>query len=130
MQHSSRTWIGPGLPVVLRSIPGWLSPLAIVYFGFITVCRFQKGIDSDYLERCIPNPALRVFYFSLALVVYSSLNGLVKYARRRQDRRGLGPDVIEAPRIKKKLPGNVDWIPEAIQMRETGESDVHRFCRK
>ncbi|KAG8730102.1 hypothetical protein FRC11_007420, partial [Ceratobasidium sp. 423] len=36
----------------------------------------------------------------------------------RQDRRSLGFDVVEPPRIKKKLPGNIDWIPEAIRARE------------
>ncbi|KAJ1305083.1 hypothetical protein OPQ81_000123 [Rhizoctonia solani] len=117
MHPSSRSLIGPGFPVVLRMIPGLLIPPISIYTGLVVVCRSQKGVDSDYLQTCIPNPILRTLYFSLALVVYLSLSNLAGYIRRRQDRRRLGPDVIEPPRIKKKLPGNIDWIPEAIRAR-------------
>ncbi|ELU38865.1 cytochrome P450 monooxygenase pc-3 [Rhizoctonia solani AG-1 IA] len=120
MQHINRTWIGPGLPVVLRLVPGLLAPPAFIYLGLVIGCQTQKGIESDYLQRCITNPTLRALFFPLALALYSSLSSLVRYLRRRQDRRRLGPDVIEAPRIKKRLPGNIDWIPEALHMRETG----------
>ncbi|KAF8754671.1 cytochrome P450 [Rhizoctonia solani] len=120
MQHINRTWIGPGLPVVLRLVPGLLAPPAFIYLGLVIGCQTQKGIESDYLQRCITDPTLRALFFPLALALYSSLSSLVRYLRRRQDRRRLGPDVIEAPRIKKRLPGNIDWIPEALHMRETG----------
>ncbi|GAB1521111.1 hypothetical protein RhiTH_004202 [Rhizoctonia solani] len=119
MQHINRTWIGPGLPVVLRLVPGLLAPPAFIYLGLVIGCQTQKGIESDYLQRCITDPTLRALFFPLALALYSSLSSLVRYLRRRQDRRRLGPDVIEAPRIKKRLPGNIDWIPEALHMRET-----------
>ncbi|CAE6421427.1 unnamed protein product [Rhizoctonia solani] len=117
MQHSSRKFIGPGLPVVLRSIPGLLTPPLSIYAALVVGCRSQ-GVQSDYLRTCITNPLLRILFVPLGLWIYFSLGSFFKYVRRQQDRRRLGPDVIEPPRIKKRLPGNIDWIPEAIRARE------------
>ncbi|KEP50949.1 cytochrome P450 family monooxygenase pc-3 [Rhizoctonia solani 123E] len=117
MQRGSRTWIGPGLPVVLRSIPGLLVPPIVIYTGLAIGCSLN-GVESDCPRACIANPVLRILSVPLALWIYFSLGSFIKYLRRQQDRRSLGPDVIEPPHIKKKLPGNIDWIPEAIRARD------------
>lgn len=110
-------WFAPGLLVVLSSLPAVMSPPVAVYLGLGYLSQTQTW--NETLQKLLKNSTLRILTTIAILTVYLSLKGIFKSILRRQDRRRLGPDVIEAPRIKKKLPWNLGWVAEAIESRKT-----------
>ncbi|KAF8713807.1 cytochrome P450, partial [Rhizoctonia solani] len=50
---------------------------------------------------------------------FVALRSFIQDYQRRADRRRLGPDVIEVPRVKLSWPWNLDFIPFAIRSRES-----------
>ncbi|CEL61476.1 Cytochrome P450 52A1 OS=Candida tropicalis GN=CYP52A1 PE=1 SV=3 [Rhizoctonia solani AG-1 IB] len=92
MSSQSNYW-GAGTSIVLRRFPRLLLP-----------------------PTNISRPALAASLWLL----HKLTNRAIKSYRRNQERRQLGPDVIEVPSVEFKLPWNIDFIPFANEARERG----------
>lgn len=119
MQPGDQPWLAPGFLVLLADAPGTLFPPIGVYLALRYLSK--AGVEENILQKFIGSPGLRSLSALVILTIYVSLRRIGRAIRRRNDRKSLGPDVVEAPRIKKRLPWNIDWIPEAMNARRTGE---------
>ncbi|CCO34899.1 Cytochrome P450 52A3 [Rhizoctonia solani AG-1 IB] len=110
MSSQSNYW-GAGTSIVLRRFPRLLLPPVLIW-ALATV-----GVEhSQILQANISRPALAASLWLL----HKLTNRAIKSYRRNQERRQLGPDVIEVPSVEFKLPWNIDFIPFANEARERG----------
>ena len=111
---------GAGLTIVLQSLPSLvIPPVLISTLPTILARALPPSSSPDAVKAFLELPApLRAL---ISLVMYAAARKAVGEMRRRSDRKRLGPDVVEAPRMKCWLPGNVDFISEIIHSREVGE---------
>ncbi|QRW20721.1 cytochrome P450 family protein [Rhizoctonia solani] len=108
---SRSTYWGAGTSIVLRRLPRLVFPHVLIW-ALATL-----GVEhSRMLQDNVSRPALAA---ALWLIYKLSDRGIKSY-RRNQDRCQLGPDVIEVPQVKFKLPWNIDFIPFANEAREHG----------
>ncbi|CAE6448865.1 unnamed protein product [Rhizoctonia solani] len=100
-----------GTSIVLRRVPRLVAPPVLIW-ALATL-----GVEhSQILQDNVSRPALAASLWLL----YKLANRAIQSYRRNQDRRRLGPDVIEVPLVQFKLPWNVDFIPFANEARERG----------
>ncbi|GAB1524868.1 Protein kinase alk2 [Rhizoctonia solani] len=117
MSHTIK-W-GAGLSVALRSLPALIFPPAV---SIITPTLLAQTVPLD------SRPELLQEFLGLPVLVQAAaiwvgfvvLRNLIQRLQRRADRRRLGPDVIEVPRVKLSWPWNLDFIPLSIRTREAG----------
>ncbi|KAF8714644.1 cytochrome P450, partial [Rhizoctonia solani] len=108
---SRSTYWGAGTSIVLRRLPRLVFPPVLIW-ALATL-----GVEhSRMLQDNVSRPALAAALW----LIYKLSNRGIKSYRRNQDRRQLGPDVIEVPQVKFKLPWNIDFIPFANEAREHG----------
>ena len=111
---------GPGLTIVLQSLPSLvLSPALIATLPTILARALPPSASPDAVQVFLDLPApLRAL---LSLVVYAVAQHAAGKLKRRIDRRSLGPDVVEVPVVKFRLPGSLDVIPYLMRNRKIGE---------
>ncbi|QRV93078.1 cytochrome P450 family protein [Ceratobasidium sp. AG-Ba] len=105
----------PGVSFLLGLVPTVTVPPVLVYLAlsFLSSRYRHHGLALQYLDT----PLRRIFSTAVILSLYAFLKSASRSIARRNDRRSLGYDVVEAPRLKTKLPWNVDFIQEGIQAR-------------
>ncbi|KAF8600071.1 CYP63 cytochrome P450 monooxygenase-like protein [Ceratobasidium sp. AG-I] len=108
---------GAGLTLVLQSLPSLLIPPVLISALPVILARTVPPSSSpDAVQAFLDLPApLRAL---LSLVIYATARKAIGEMQRRSDRKRLGLDVVEAPRMKRWLPGNIDFIPEIVHSRE------------
>ena len=112
---------GPGLTLVLQSLPSLIIPPALISTLPTFVARALPPSSSpDAVQSFLALPAL--VRALLSLVVFAVARKAVDNLRRRRDRKRLGPDVVEVPRMNCWLPGNLDFISEFMHSHAVGES--------
>ncbi|CAE6505159.1 unnamed protein product [Rhizoctonia solani] len=109
---------GAGLSVVLRSLPALLLPPVAAILAPTLLARIVlPDTSSESLKIFLGLPAIaQAAVFWIAYVISRMV---IRQYQRRADRRRLGPDVVEVPRIKLKWPGNLDLIQLAMHSRKT-----------
>ncbi|KAF8603624.1 cytochrome P450 monooxygenase pc-1 [Ceratobasidium sp. AG-I] len=111
--HASKPRIvwGPGLPIVLRRLPGLVLP-PLAAFALATTL-----IRSNVLRisRVSPIPLAGSIW-----LLYKVTMQLIVAASRRNDRRKLGPNVVEVPKVKMNWPWNIDFMWMAAEALENG----------
>ncbi|GAB1521179.1 hypothetical protein RhiTH_004270 [Rhizoctonia solani] len=108
---SRSTYWGAGTSIVLRRLPRLVFPPVLIWV------LATLGVEhSQKLQDNVSRPALAAALW----LIYKLSNRGIKSYRRNQDRCQLGPDVIEIPQVKFKLPWNIDFIPFANEAREHG----------
>ncbi|KAF8684599.1 cytochrome P450 [Rhizoctonia solani] len=109
---------GAGLSIVLRSLPALLiPPLTSILAPHLLAQAVSRNSAPKALETFLGLPfVVQVATFWFAFV---ALRSFIQDYQRRADRRRLGPDVIEVPRVKLSWPWNLDFIPFAIRSRES-----------
>ncbi|KAF8600093.1 cytochrome P450, partial [Ceratobasidium sp. AG-I] len=102
---------GPGLTLVLQSLPSLVIPPVLISTLPTFVARALPTSSSpDAVQAFLALPApVRAL---LSLVAYAMMRKAVGEIRRTRDRKRLGPDVVEVPRMNCWLPGNIDFITE------------------
>jgi hypothetical protein len=108
---------GPGLTTVLHTLP----PLIVIPI-------LASSLPTS-LARLLPITTLTQAFLDLPTPLRGFLSYLVfiltrKAARnylRYRDRKRLGPDVVEAPRLKMRWPWNLDLILVTLRSQKTGE---------
>ncbi|KAF8600072.1 CYP63 cytochrome P450 monooxygenase-like protein [Ceratobasidium sp. AG-I] len=107
---------GPGLTIVLRSLPSLvLSPILIATLPTVLARALPPSASPDAVQAFLALPApVRAL---LSLVTYAVIQHAAGKLNRRRDRKRLGPDVVDVPAVKFRLPGNVGYIPYVIQNR-------------
>jgi hypothetical protein len=125
MPRAPIVW-GAGLSIVLRALPSLILPLLLVAsLPSILVRALSPESSPRFLRAFLDLPTL-VQGISF-LVVYVVSRRAVKNYQRHADRKRLGPDVIEVPRVKLNWPWNLDFIPLALNSRHVGKP--HCFYR-
>lgn len=111
---------GAGLTTVLQSLPSLiLPPLLVTTLPTILARSLPPEASLDAVQAFLDlSASLRAL---LSLIVYVIAKRAVGDLMRRIDRRRLGPDVVEVPRMKMRWPGNLDFIPHIMHNRKTGE---------
>ncbi|CAE6496722.1 unnamed protein product [Rhizoctonia solani] len=109
---------GEGLSIVLRSLPAlFLPPVAAILAPTLLARTVSLNNSPEYLRLFLGLPeAVQAAVFWIAYVVSRNV---VRQYQRRADRRRLGLDVVEVPRIKLRWPWNLDLIPLAMHSRKT-----------
>lgn len=112
---------GAGLTIVLQTLPSLvLPPLLLSTLPTILARSLPHSSSPDAVQAFLALPApLRAL---LSLVVYAAARKAAGEIRRSKDKKSLGPDVVEVPRMKCWLPGNIDFISEILHSRAVGES--------
>lgn len=112
---------GPGLTIVLRSLPSLvIPPVLISTLPTILARALPSSSSPNEVEAFLALPApVRAI---LSLVAYAVAQKVIGKLRRRRDRKKLGPNVVEVPRMSCWLPGNIDFISEFMHKHATGES--------
>ena len=117
MARTSITW-GAGLSVVLRRLPSMIIP-PVLAASFPTILARALSPEStpEAVQTFLELPApVRVM---ISLLLLGVTRQVIKDYQRRADKKRLGPDVVEVPRVKFNWPGNVDFIPFVIHSRDT-----------
>ncbi|EUC55205.1 cytochrome P450 family monooxygenase pc-3 [Rhizoctonia solani AG-3 Rhs1AP] len=116
MLHTPK-W-GAGLSIVLQSLPALLtSPIVAIVAPNILARITSPDTPFESLKVFLALPeSVQAAVFWISYVVFRKI---VQHYQRRADRRRLGADVVEVPRVKMTWPWNLDLIPLAIQSRKT-----------
>ncbi|KAG8792970.1 hypothetical protein FRC12_004339 [Ceratobasidium sp. 428] len=105
---------GPGLTIVLRSLP-------LFILTQVAACSLPTLI-LRYLPTSTPIQTLLNLPVSLqALLSYLTIlsaRRLISTYRYRQDMKKFGPNVTEVPRLEMRWPWNLDFIPMSLDNRE------------
>ncbi|ELU36886.1 cytochrome P450 monooxygenase pc-3 [Rhizoctonia solani AG-1 IA] len=110
---SRSTYWGAGTSIVLRRLPRLVFPPVLIWV------LATLGVEhSQKLQDNVSRPALAAALW----LIYKLSNRGIKSYRRNQDRCQLGPDVIEIPQVKFKLPWNIDFIPFANEARYVNDA--------
>lgn len=102
---------GPGLSIVLRRLPGLVLP-PLAAFALATALIRSNALR---ISRVGPVPLAGSIW-----VLYKAAIQLIAAASRRSDRRKLGPNVVEVPKVKMNWPWNIDFMWMAADARENG----------
>jgi hypothetical protein len=108
---------GPGLTSVLRTLPP-LILIPILASSLPTV--FARALPSSTLAQAflnLPTPLRGLLSYLAFLLTREAVSDYLRY----RDRKRLGPDVVEAPRLKMRWPWNLDFIPYTLRIRKTGK---------
>nr|AVZ23844.1 cytochrome P450 [Thanatephorus cucumeris] len=108
---SRSTYWGAGTSIVLRRLPRLVLPPALIW-ALATL-----GVEHS---RTLQDNVSRSTLAAALWLIYKLANRGLKSYQRSKDRCQLGPDVIEVPQVKFKLPWNIDFIPFANEAREHG----------
>lgn len=127
MRRSPLAW-GAGLTIVLQSLPALIIPPVLAASLPTLLARFLLSKSQSQppsssvalIQTFLDLPTFIRALISLALFTLG--RQLINDERRRRDRVRLGPDVIEAPRMRMRWPWNLDFIPFVLNSREVGES--------
>ncbi|CAE6471441.1 unnamed protein product [Rhizoctonia solani] len=111
---------GAGLSIVLQSIPALLlPPVASVLAPTLLARVVSPSSTPKLLELFLGLPVVvQTATFWVAFLISRSI---IRDYQRRADRKRLGPDIVEVPRVKLSWPWNLDFIPFMIRSRESGE---------
>ncbi|KAH7338413.1 cytochrome P450 [Rhizoctonia solani] len=109
MPRSPIVW-GAGLSIVLGSLPSLILPPAFAAsLPWILEQTLPPDSVPEFLRLFLELPtAVRTI---LALGILTSARQIIQRYQRRLDRKSLGPDVVEVPRVRLKWPLNLDFIP-------------------
>jgi hypothetical protein len=119
MPRTSISW-GAGLSIALRSLPSLVLPPALAASLPSILARVLSSESSPRFSRAfldLPAPVQAI----ISLVLYVVCRSAVRDFHRYIDRKRLGPDVIEVPRVKGNWLWNLDLIPAVIKSREVGK---------
>lgn len=108
----------PGVLFLLSAIPAIVLPPAIVYWSLLILARSE--IRYELIKTYLQSPYMRVVATVGILRIYSSLKRVRRSILRRQDRKRLGSDVTETPRLKGAWPWNLDILRAGVKSRKTG----------
>lgn len=118
MRGESKALLTPGANFLLSAIPAAALRPTLIYWGLLILARSET--KTTLVQTYLQSAFLRAAATIVILNVYLALKRVWRGIIRRQDRKRLGPDVIEAPRLKGKLPWNLDVIQSGINARKTG----------
>ncbi|CAE6385525.1 unnamed protein product [Rhizoctonia solani] len=109
---------GAGLSIVLRSLPSLLLPpaaaaLAPTLLAQLVTLDCSPRALKEFLE--LP----KSIQAAILWVAFVLSRRTIREYQRRVDRKRLGPDVIEVPRVKLNWPWNLDLIPFVLHSRQT-----------
>ncbi|KAF8603600.1 CYP63 cytochrome P450 monooxygenase-like protein [Ceratobasidium sp. AG-I] len=107
----------PGVLFLLSAVPAAVLPPTIVYWVLLLLARSE--IKHELVQNFLQSFYLRVIATVVILGAYSSLKCVRWTILRRQDRKRLGPDVVEAPCAKGAFPWNLDILRDGIHARNT-----------
>ncbi|CAE6500583.1 unnamed protein product [Rhizoctonia solani] len=110
---------GAGLSIVLRTLPALLLTPVAVILAPTFLARIASPDSSpkplrDFLDLPVIVQATAIW------IAFKISRGIIGEYQRRADRKRLGPDVIEAPRVKLNWPWNLDFIPFVMRSRASG----------
>ncbi|QRV88399.1 cytochrome P450 family protein [Ceratobasidium sp. AG-Ba] len=109
---------GPGLPIVLRALPKLVfAPFLICFLPTILARQLPPSTPIE-LFLGLPAPLRILLSYGLFILLRHTI---ARYSRYR-DMRSFGPDVVEIPALKMKLPWNLDFIPIAIDAQQNDYS--------
>ncbi|KAF8598853.1 cytochrome P450 [Ceratobasidium sp. AG-I] len=109
---------GAGLTIVLRTLPSLiLPPVLISTLPSVLLSTIPPSSSPDAVQTFLALPApLRAL---ISLVVFTIMQSTLEKLRRKRDMKRLGPNVVEAPWMKMRWPGNLDFIPYIMHNRDT-----------
>jgi predicted membrane metal-binding protein len=111
---------GAGLSIVLRSLPVLLLPPMVSILAPILLAKvIYPNSAPKLLETFLGLP--KVVQIAACWVTFIVSRNAIREYQRRADRKRLGPDVVEVPRVKLSWPWNLDFVPLVIRSRESGE---------
>jgi hypothetical protein len=108
---------GAGLTIVLRTLP-LLILVRILASSLLTI--FARALPSSTYAQAfleLPTPLRGLLSYLVFILTRWELRGYLRY----RDMKRLGPDVVEAPRLKMRWPLNLDFISFWMHSRQTGE---------
>ncbi|CCO35695.1 hypothetical protein BN14_09813 [Rhizoctonia solani AG-1 IB] len=109
---------GAGLSIVLRSLPVLLLPPMVSILAPILLAKvIYPNSAPKLLETFLGLP--KVVQIAACWVTFIVSRNVIREYQRRADRKRLGPDVVEVPRVKLSWPWNLDFIPLVIRSRES-----------
>jgi hypothetical protein len=112
---------GAGLSIVLSSLPNLLIPPVTIILVPTLLARI---LSPDYSPWGVGNFLKLPAYMQTAIlwVLFVFSRRTIREYQRQTDRKRLGSDVIEVPRVKLNWPWNLDLIPFIMRSRETGRA--------
>ncbi|CAE6535116.1 unnamed protein product [Rhizoctonia solani] len=122
---------GAGLSIVLRSLPALLLPSVATILAPTLLARAVSPNSSPKALKIflgLPTVIQIAAFWVTSIISRRTIGGY----QRRADRKRLGPDVIEVPRVKLRWPWNLDLIPYIIRCLKTDycASPWVRFSRE
>ncbi|GAB1522864.1 Protein kinase alk2 [Rhizoctonia solani] len=109
---------GAGLSIVLHSIPSLVLPPGVAILARNILSRaILTGSSPWVLKEFLGLPA--IIQTAILWMTFVFSRKVMKEYQRQADRKRLGPDVIEVPRVKLNWPWNLDLISFVMHSRET-----------
>ncbi|KAJ1302922.1 hypothetical protein OPQ81_003220 [Rhizoctonia solani] len=109
---------GAGLSKVLRSIPTLLlPPMATILAPTLLHRAVPPNSSPKFLIMFLALPS--IVQITALWVTFVICHRTLREYQRRTDRKRLGPDVIEVPRVRLSWPWNLDFIPYVIRSRKS-----------
>ncbi|KAG8706591.1 hypothetical protein FRC08_000954 [Ceratobasidium sp. 394] len=104
---------GPGLAIVLRILPSFIVKQALACSLPTIIALNLPSSTATRVFLDLPTP-LRFLLSYLAFILSRKIvNGYLHY----KDMKTIGPGVVDAPKLKTRLPWNLDFIPYSIENR-------------
>ncbi|CCO36068.1 Cytochrome P450 52A3 OS=Candida maltosa GN=CYP52A3 PE=1 SV=3 [Rhizoctonia solani AG-1 IB] len=110
---------GAGLSIVLRSLPALLLPPMTSILAPILLAKVIYPNSAPKLLAAFLGLPM-VVQIAACWAIFIVSRNIIREYQRRADRKRLGPDVVEVPRVKLSWPWNLDFIPFVIRSRESG----------